>query len=159
MENPRVVRVRVNASGLRIIGFVHLPDEVYRTSDVLNSAAPYLLVQDTDEPSPLEKGGFRAVLKDSISYVEALEEPSAPDGLRRAGMFTVIAVELRSPALRMEGVIFTPEGETPYEVVNDSRRFISLRNVQFHKSVERYDFLAVGKGAATLLEWAPAAAG
>jgi hypothetical protein len=158
MEKPRVVKVRVNASGLRIIGFVHLPDGVYRTSDVLNAGDPYLLIQDTNEPSPLEKGGFRAVLKDSISYVEALEEPSAPQGLKRAGLFTLIAVELRFPVVRMEGVIFTPEDQTPYEVVNDGRRFISLRNVQFHKSVERYDYLAVGKEAATLLEWLPATA-
>ena len=75
-EDTRIVRARVNVSGTRLIGYVPLPPgEFSRFSDVLNGSEPYILIRDQEAPPEPGKGLSRAILKDAISYVEALVEP------------------------------------------------------------------------------------
>ena len=46
-EDTKIVRVRANVSGERLIGYVPLPPgEFSRLSDVLNGTEPYILIRD-----------------------------------------------------------------------------------------------------------------
>ena len=152
-EDTQIVRVRVNISGIRLIGFVSLPPsgEFSRFSDALNSAEPYILIRDQEgSPEPGESPS-RAVLKDSITYVEALVEP----GFQRRspqGTFEAVAVSFKKPVVTLSGELFVPQHLTALDVFNDGRRFINLRNVEFRDSAEAYDFLAVGKAQTYLIE-------
>ena len=149
-DDTKIVRVRLNVSGKRLIGYVPLPPgEFSRFSDVLNGAAPYILIRDQAVPEP-GTGASRAILKNSISYVEALAEP---DFQRQSpqGAFQPIALSLTEPTVTIEGELFVPQSGTVMDVLNDARRFINLRNVNFRDSVEAYGFLAVGKAQAHLI--------
>ena len=151
-EGTQIVRVRVNVSGFRLIGFVSLPPgEFSRFSDVLNGAEPYFLIRDQEEPPEPGGGASRALLKDSITYVEALAEPGFE---RRSpqGTFEAVTVSLKKPAVTLSGELFVPQHVTAIDVFNDGRRFINLRNVGFCDSAEAYDFLAVGKAQAYLIK-------
>jgi hypothetical protein len=67
-EDTKIVRVRLNVSGKRLIGYVPLPPgEFSRFSDVLNSAEPYILIRDQEQAPEPGQGTSRAILKDSIS--------------------------------------------------------------------------------------------
>jgi hypothetical protein len=117
----------------------------------LNSAEPYILIRDQEQAPEPGKGTSRAILKDSISYVEALVEP----GFQRQspqGGFQSITLSLAEPAVTIEGELFVLRPGTVMDVFNDARRFINLRNVRFRDSVEAYGFLAVGKAQAHLIE-------
>ena len=151
-DKTRVVRVRLNVSGKRLIGYVPLPPgEFSRFSDVLNNAEPYILIRDDQEPGAAGTGLSRAILKDSISYVEALVEP----GFQRKspqGAFRTVTLGLSDTAVTLVGELFVPRAGTVIDVCNDARRFINLRNVRFRDSVEAYGFLAVGKAQAHIIE-------
>ena len=151
-EDTKVVRVRLNVSGKRLIGYVPLPPgEFSRFSDTLNSSEPYILIRDREGPLESGTGLSRAVLKDSISYVEALAEP----GFQRKspqGAFRAVTLSLRDTAVTLVGELFVPQPGSTMDVFNDPRRFINLRNVRFLDSVEAYDFLAVGKAQAHFIE-------
>ena len=153
-EDTQIVRVRVNISGIRLIGFVSLPPsgEFSRFSDVLNSAEPYILIRDQEgSPEPGESPS-RAVLKDSITYVEALVEPGFQRRRSPQGTFEAVAVSLKKPVVTLSGELFVPQHLTALDVFNDGRRFINLRNVEIRDSAEAYDFLAVGKAQTYLIE-------
>ena len=151
-EDTRIVRARVNVSGTRLIGYVPLPPgEFSRFSDVLNGSEPYILIRDQEAPPEPGKGLSRAILKDAISYVEALVEP----GFQRKspqGAFRAITLSLAEPAVTIFGELFVPQLGTVMDVFNDGRRFVNLRNVRFRDSVEAYGFLAVGKAQAHFIE-------
>ena len=151
-EDTKIVRVRVNISGKRLIGYVSLPPgEFSRCSDVLNGSEPYILIQDQEVPPETGKGLFRAISKASISYVEVLTEP----GFQRKspqGAFQAITLRLKEPAVTISGELFVPQPGTAMDVFNDARRFINLQNVGFRGSVEAYGFLAVGKAQAYFIE-------
>ena len=146
----RAVRLRINASGRRQIGSLDLTDQYDRVSDFLNSQEPFLLLrEDLDDAAQAAE----AILKNAISYVEALEEEgttklSSPP----QGDFKQVTVELAVPRTIIRANIFVPGGQTIGSVLNDERRFISLRNVEFEGSVESYSFLAVGKSQVLLLK-------
>ncbi len=151
-ENIKVVKVRLNVSGQRLIGWVPLPPgEFSRFSDVLNGSEPYILIRDQEAPPEPGKGQSQAILKDSISYVEALAEPGF-QRLTPQGEFQAITLRLKEPAVTLEGELFVPQPGTVMDVFNDARRFLNLRNVEFRDSVEFYGFLAVGKAHAQFIE-------
>ncbi len=54
--------------------------------------------------------------------------------------------------MTLSGELFVPQHLTAIDVFNDARRFINLRNIEFRDSVESYDFLAVAKAQAHLIE-------
>jgi hypothetical protein len=160
-DKRRFVKVRINATGKRLIGYVDLLAPTYpvdrrtehpRISDVLNGPDFFLLIQEEEEPSALENDDFRAIPKDALSYVEALDEPENPPALCLEGTLRKVTVELERPAMSLQGELFVPYDCKTSDVLNDPRRFISLRNVQFLDSVERYDYLAVAKRSIVLLK-------
>ncbi len=151
-EDTKFVRVRLNVSGKRLIGHVPLPPgEFSRFSDVLNSAEPYILMRGEDESLEHGEGPSQAVQKDSITYVEALAEPGYQ---RRSsqGAFEAITISLKKPAVTLSGELFVPHQMTAIDVFNDGHRFVNLRSVRFRESPEAYDFLAVGKSQAYLID-------
>jgi hypothetical protein len=150
-QSERLVKVRVNASGRRLIGLVTLASDEYRISDRLNNGDPFLFLEAVES---LDEGetGRRAILKDALSYVEALEEPDRPHSLREEGTFLRVTVELTKPAATLHGEVFIPAGKTIEDTLNDHRRFINLRDVSFTDSREEYGYLGLGKTQARL--WA-----
>ena len=151
-EDTKIVRVRLNVSGKRLIGYVPLPPGGFsRFSDVLNGSEPYILIRDQEGPQAPGQGLSQAVLKDSISYVEALAEPGFQRKSRQ-GAFQTVTLSLRDTAVTLVGELFVPTPGTAMAVCNDARRFINLRNVRFRNSVEAYGFLAVGKAQAYCIE-------
>jgi hypothetical protein len=143
----RVVKVRINASGRRLIGCIELPEGYERISDVLNSPDPCLLLTP-HEPLAAERGedGSQVIFKDAVTYLEAVEEPRPPSSPHPAGEFRPVVAELREPeAQQVIAEIFVPEGQTLLQILSDARPFINLRNVHFTNFVERYAFLAISK--------------
>ncbi len=152
--DSRILRVRVSASEKRLIGYVDLPaDLTARFSDLLNGPEAYIVIRRkaSDDSTP-DEGKAQAILKDSIRYIEALEEPTVQ---KRAlpGMFHTVTAELKEPTVVIEGELFVADGSDIMDVINDPRRFISLRNVRVLDSVQKYVYLAVGKKQAHFLQF------
>lgn len=152
--DSRILRVRVSASEKRLIGYVDLPADLSaRFSDLLNGPEAYIVIrQKASDDSTPDEGKAQAILKDSIRYIEALEEPTVQ---KRAlpGMFHTVTAELKEPTVVIEGELFVADGSDIMDVINDPRRFISLRNVRVLDSVETYLYLAVGKKQAHFLQF------
>ena len=153
-DDSRILRVRVSASEKRLIGYVDLPADLSaRFSDLLNGPEAYLVIRQkaSDDATP-DEGKAQAILKDSIRYIEALEEPTTQ---KRSlpGMFHTVTAELKEPTVVVEGELFVADGSDIMDVINDPRRFISLRNVRVLDSVEKYLYLAVGKKQAHFLQF------
>jgi hypothetical protein len=145
-EVPHVVKLRINASGRRVIGFLDVAAAFDRVSDLLNSADPFLMVEPEVESHAGGGDDAVAILKDAVSYVEALEERhSTTLSSPPAGDYQSVLVELAIPPTVIRANIFVPEGQAFADVLNDERRFVSLRNVEVQGSVEIYSYLAVGK--------------
>ena len=139
----RSLRVRVNVGGQRIVGWVDLPEtRLSRCSDVLNDADPYLTVRRDVEPG--HGADTTAVNKASISYVEVANDQTA----RRwviPGTFQPVVIEVSTPEVVFRGELFVLADTTVVDVLNDGRRFISLRNAQLNGGHEPYEYLGVGK--------------
>ena len=149
----RLVKVRINASGKRLVGCLRLPGPEVRTSDLLNGPEPFLVVLPDEYAILGECKTSHAVAKHAISYVEALEEPKrGGTHTPGEGAFCPVAAELHEPETQVLAEVFVPEGRTVMDVLNDPRPFISMRNVHFSNFVERYSFLAVGKSQLVLLK-------
>lgn len=140
----KFVKVRVNASGRRIIGIVVYDTLYARFSDFLNSIDPFLVLK--------QEHGVLAVQKDAISYLESLEEQGTSRHAPTPGEFRRVELELHEHEGSLAGEIFFPEGTTLVDVLNDERRFLSLREISFSHSVERYHYLAVAKKAVVVLK-------
>ena len=143
VAESRIVKVRVDASGRRWVGYVELAVGNDRISDDLNNAAPFLFGR-SDEPSG-DIGEQWAVHKDAVSYVVALEEPARPASLRSRGKFHRVTVELVQPATTLVAELFVPSGSTAKAVLNASPRFINLRNVSFSDDPQVFEYLALGR--------------
>lgn len=159
-DGQRFVKVRINASGKRIIGYVDLLAATYpvnrrpehpRISDVLNGPDFFLLIQEDERPSALEDDDFLAIPKDALSYVEALDEPENPPSLCLEGTHRTVNVELEEPSMSLRGELFVPYDCKASDMLNDTRRFLSLRDVRFIDSVERYNYVAVAKRSIVVL--------
>ncbi len=152
--DSRILTVRVSASEKRLIGYVDLPADLSaRFSDLLNGPEAYIVIrQKASDDSTPDEGKAQAILKDSIRYIEALEEPTTQ---KRSlpGMFHTVTAELKEPTVVVEGELFVADGSDIMDVINDPRRFISLRNVHVLDSVEKYVYLAVGKKQAHFLQF------
>jgi hypothetical protein len=133
----KFIKVRVNASGKRLIGIISIPPPHFRVSDYLNSHDDFLRIKQ-------EKTEM-VVAKDAISYLEALEEGEDAGSRPRSGQFHKVTVTLKHQAGTLRGEFFVPENSTLKASLNKIRRFVNLREVKFVSSPEHYGFLAVGK--------------
>lgn len=144
LGQKKLVRVRVNASGKRIIGIVGIPPPHFRVSDYLNSHEDFLRVRQ-------EKTDL-LVSKDAISYLEALEEGTDAGSRPRNGSFRRVTVALRNHAGTLKGEVFTPDGLDLGGAIQKARRFVNVRHVRFVNSAEKYDFLALGKPEIVMIQ-------
>ena len=100
-DDRSIVRVRVNASGKRLIGYVDLSaDESSRFSDVLNNSDAYIQIREQPYASTPGQVEAQAVFKDSISYIEVLEEPTSQKRLL-PGIFHTVTAEFKEPAVAL----------------------------------------------------------
>jgi hypothetical protein len=143
-QRKKFVKVRVNASGKRIIGILAIPPPHFRVSDYLNSHDDFLRVKQ-------EKSEI-IVAKDAISYLEALEEGEDDGSRPRSGEFHVVTVTLKNHAGTLKGKVFVPRDGTLQASLNKVRRFVNLRDVRFVSSPEQYGFLAVGKQEVIMIQ-------
>jgi len=137
IQGKKFIKVRVNASGKRIIGILAIPPPHFRVSDYLNSHDDFIRVKQ-------EKSEI-IIAKDAISYLEALQEGEDTGSRPRSGDFHTVTVTLKNHAGTLEGEVFVPQESTLQASLNKLRRFVNLRDVHFVNSPERYGFLAVGK--------------
>jgi len=145
---PTPVRVRINASGKRLICSLKLPPETERVSDLLNAPAPCLQIYPATPSITHKTTEDQVLFKDSITYVETLEEPKSHTSILHCGQFVPVVGELREPELQqILAEIYIPYDFTLFDVLNDSRMFVSMRNVHFTNFMERYPFLAINKRA------------
>lgn len=143
-KKKKFVKVRVNASGRRIIGIIVVPPPHFRVSDYLNSHDDFLLVKQEKTDMVLEKA--------AISYLEALEEGEDTGSRPKSGSFHTVTITMKNHAGTIQGELFIAEGDTLVGTLNKTRRFVNLRKVEFVSSPERYDFLAVGKEGIILVQ-------
>ena len=143
-EATRTVHLRINVGGRRVIGFVDLPPAVTaRSSGILNDTDRYLTVH-LDAPSDAGERVTIAVNKEAISYVEVVGEPTAKSWVI-PGTFCPVVIELHQPDMMVRGELFVLADTEVVAVLNDDRRFMSVRNAQVVGSQEAYAFLAIGK--------------
>lgn len=140
----KFVKVRVNASGRRIIGIIVVPPPHFRVSDYFNSHDDFLLVKQEKTDMVLQKA--------AISYLEALEEGKDTGSRPKSGSFHTVTITMMNHAGTIKGELFVAEGDTLVGTLNKTRRFVNLRKVEFVSSPERYDFLAVGKQGIILVQ-------
>ena len=146
----KAVKVRIDASGRRLVGYVDLAVGEDRISDRLNNTDPFLFVRSDETSGDMER--HWAIHKDAVSYVVALEEPSRPGALRNRGKFHRVTIELIRPATTVLAELFVPHGSTAEAVLNDSQRFINLRNVSLGDGPEVYQYLALARNQSRFWE-------
>ena len=147
-DTKRMVKVRLNASGTRLIGYVELLPHENRISDRLNDSDSFFLLETPGSTDVAAQ--CLAVFKNAVSYVEALEEPGRLHQRVDVGGFRWVTVELIRPKTTLMGQLFVPKGAQPTDGLNDPRRFINLKNVTFDNSSENYGYLALGKNQCRL---------
>ena len=153
---PRRVKVRLSFEGRRYIGYLELPEGVYRVSDVLNDPSPFLKLIEVSSLEPLNPNSYLAVRKSGISYVQALEEVENPKRLVEEGTFVPVIVKLRMIQTRIAGHAFVPQNEKDIiHFLNLSRPFLNLKDVEILGTAERYEYLAVGKNQIAFVEVMP----
>ncbi|MEK6777200.1 MAG: hypothetical protein AABY87_10000 [bacterium] len=146
------IRVRMNVSGKRVIGYVDLPQSYDRTSDLLNGPDMFILVRPEKQSSENKGESSQIIQKGAISYLEALEEPKHAETALQQGRFQPVAAEFKEPTVLIKAEIFVPQGSSVLSVLNDERGFINLCKVRFESSVEQYSYIAVGKKQIILMK-------
>ena len=143
VHSLRVVKLRVNAAGNRRIGEIRLRPQQSRASDMLNEPEEFLALYDeVSEDGPLSESLLN---KNTISYIEVVNEPVKTSQVVSSGGFRLVTVHLSNPALILDGELFVPRGFAVEAVLNDSRPFLNLRKVSIRNSTEAYSYLAIGK--------------
>ena len=99
---------------------------------------------------------MKARLRESSRTRFATSKPSRNQRRKSGrcrGMFHTVTAELKEPTVVVEGELFVADGSDIMDVINDPRRFISLRSVRVLDSVEKYLYLVVGKKQAHFLQF------
>ncbi len=140
----RTVKIRVSLAGSRYIGDVGIPGGVDRMSDLLNSKTPFLKIWNVDSYESIRNDSDFIINKDHIDYVQVLEEGPPVEGNKIPGTFHNIRVKTLS--IEIHGKLFVPHtGETPMEIVNDDRTFLSIKDAEIVGTPERYPYLGISK--------------
>lgn len=154
MKCQNLVKVMVNAYGRKLIGSVPLPDGVERVSDVLNNQDQCILMVGAEPHLAGRSNGDQIIFKDSITYLESLDEPKPHTSSGHGGTFLPVVGELRGhDPQQIVAEIFLPYGLTLFDVLNEPRQFVSMRNVHFVNFLERYPFLAINKRQLILVRY------
>lgn len=147
------IHVSINASGKRIVGSIELPVGFNRLSDLLNAPDPAICVTAIEQELTQKRLPVQVIFKESITFVEAMDEPRHTPPAPPTGLFAPIVGELiGSEGAQLLAELYVPEGMTLFEVLNDPKWFVIMRNVHFSNFMEKYTFLAVNKKALILVK-------
>ncbi|HUJ79230.1 MAG TPA: hypothetical protein VLY45_02815 [Nitrospiria bacterium] len=152
MTNKKV-KVRVNLSGSRYVGYVSVYAPTLRVSDVLNDAKQFMTLSEVDSIDPVAKDISLVVNKSLIVYVQVIEEPKWTSHGGHTGDF--IRVKIRTRGHHIEGDIYVATdmvAEDRAELLNRTPHFLNVRNAEIIGTKERYDFLAISTGQIRSLE-------
>jgi len=147
------VKVRINLSGARYVGYVRVDLPKVRMSDVLNEEHRFMTLSDVDSIDPVAKGASLVVNKSLIVYVQVIEEPKWISQGEHRGEFR--SAKIRTRDHQIEGGIFLPAhmmAEDLAVLFNRTPHFLNVRNAEIIGTKERYDFLAVSTGQIRSLE-------
>ncbi len=153
-DQPDKVRVRVNFSGKRYVGHVHLPAPGVRITDVLNNGKLFLHLENVQTTDEKELGGTLGMNKGGITFVQVIEEGDNDEHKVAAGEFLHVEITMRGMDQAIRGGIFIPEGTADAgDIINDNRDFLSLNEVEVVGTSETYPFLAVSKQQCISILW------
>ncbi len=150
------VKVRINATGSRYVGYVHVLPPKTRISDVLNDEGDFITLVDVDSVDPVAKEAQLIINKKQISYIQTLEEFSRNYTGIHTGSF--VGVKIRTIDAAIEGEIFLPTHLMNQEraaLLTLHRFFLNVKNAAVIGSREKYAFLAVAKAQIRSLEIKP----
>ncbi len=141
----RLARVRINAAGERAVGLVALGAQFSRLSDLLNSPTRFFTLFEDNAEGGVDLDHFRVIAKASVSYVEVVGEARRFGVPKTPGEFVSIELRMASPAVRASAEVFVPAAASLEGVLENQDPFLNLKNVSFHRTLECYHYLAVGK--------------
>jgi hypothetical protein len=147
METPppyKKVKVHMNLSRTRYIGYVHVYPPKTRVSDVLNEGHAFMTLSDVDAIESVAKGSSLLVNKMLISFVQVIEEFKRQYLKVHSGDF--MPVKIRMVDYQVEGELFIPShlrGMDRAALVNRSPHFLNVRNCTVIGTREKYNFVAV----------------
>ena len=144
MDKKPQAKIRVSVAGSRYIGYVNLPEGIDRMSDLLNNRKLFLKIQNPSSYEPVQENSEFIINKEYIDYVQVLDETRLVLAHRIPGAFHKIRVKTTS--IEIIGELFVPDtGETPMDVVNDDRLFLSIKDADIISTPEKYTFLGISK--------------
>jgi hypothetical protein len=138
------VKVHMNLSRTRYVGYVHVYPPKTRVSDVLNEGHIFMTLSDVDAIESVAKGASLVVNKILVSYVQVVEEFKRHYLKVHSGEF--VQVKIRMVDYQIEGELFIPShmrGMDRAALLNRSPHFLNVRNCTVIGTRERYDFVAV----------------
>ncbi len=148
------VRVRVNLSGSRYVGYVRVYPPKTRVSDVLNEEDSFMSLFDVDSVDPITEGSQLVVHKRRVSYIQAIEEFTRKYNTKvHAGGF--VEVKIRLDDFVIGGTVFLPEGLMKSDrsaLLGVNPHFLNVKGVSVIGTNERYNFLAVSKNQIRSIE-------
>ena len=140
------VRVRINLSGNRYVGKVHVYPPKNRVSDVLNEEEPFMTLFEVDSVDPVTEGSQLVIHKNRVSYIQAIEEFTRKYTKVHPGNF--VEVKIRLDNYVIGGAVFLPETlikRDRAELLGVNPYFLNVKDVSVIGTNERYNFLAVSK--------------
>ena len=148
------VRVRINLSGSRYVGLVHVYPPKTRVSDVLNEEEPFMTLFEVDSVEPVTEGAQLVIHKIRVSYIQAIEEFTRKYNAKvHLGNF--IETKIRLDNYVIGGSVFLPEEllkRDRSELLKVNPYFLNVTDVSIIGTNERYNFLAVSKNQIRSIE-------
>ena len=148
------VRVRINLSGSRYVGFVHVYPPKTRVSDVLNEEDPFMTLFEVDSVDPVTEGSQLVIHKNRVSYIQAIEEFVRKYNAKvHPGSF--IETKIRLDNYVIGGSVFLPDelkARDRSELLKVNPYFLNVKDVSIIGTNERYNFLAVSKNQIRSIE-------
>lgn len=138
------VKIHMNLSKSRYVGYVHLYPPKTRVSDVLNEGHIFMTLSDVDAIESVAKGSSLLVNKVLVSYVQIIEDYQRTYLKVHSGDF--VRVKIRMVDYQIEGEVFIPthmRGTDRAALLNRTPHFLNVRKGVVMGTRERYDFVAV----------------
>jgi len=141
------VRVRINLSGSRYVGYVRVYPPKTRVSDVLNEEDSFMTLFDVDSVDPITEGAQLVIHKNRVSYIQAIEEFTRKYNAKaHPGSFVEVKIRLYNADIG--GTVFLPEKLMKLNrssILGVNPHFLNVKDVSIIGTNERYNFLAVSK--------------
>jgi len=152
-SSEKSVKVRINVSGSRYVGYVRVLPPKTRISDVLNEDKPFMTLWEVDSVDPVSKDAKLLINKKQVSYVQALEEFKRNYTGIHSGTF--VDVKIRAIDYLIAGKIFLPThllNTDRAELLTLTPFFLNVKDASVTGTHERYTFMAVSKNQIRSIE-------